>query len=83
MAIKFILSVSNRLPFLPILSNPLFLIIIFNAIIAKFFLKKIFPGSSVVERSPVKRLAVGSNPTQGALFDFYYIYVIIILMIVL
>jgi hypothetical protein len=29
--------------------------------------KKTFRGSSVAERSPVKRLAVGSNPTRGAL----------------
>ena len=29
-------------------------------------LNHIFPGSSAVERSPVKRLVVGSNPTRGA-----------------
>ncbi len=27
-----------------------------------------FPGSSVVEQATVNRLAVGSNPTQGAIF---------------
>ena len=30
-----------------------------------------FRGSSVVERSTVNRLVVGSNPTRGAKLDFF------------
>lgn len=39
---------------------------ILTRLLVKSKSNKSFRGSSVVERSPVKRLVVGSNPTRGA-----------------
>ena len=38
--------------------------------------RKAFQSSSVVERSAVNRLVVGSNPTSGAIFEMFWTYVI-------